>query len=149
MGAWVPGRAVPGCLGRSPGPLGHILGGSQGGVPGPMSVPHLWPCLPWIRIKNYVDFGVDFWSSWGRSWVPLGVILGSCWRLFRPKWVPDPSSNRLIIEKVICHETLRFPTGFLLFLILRWGQDRPKIAPRRVQDRLGSLFWPLDFALRF
>ena len=26
---------------------------------------------------------------------------------------------------------------------------RPKIAPRRDQDRLGSLFWPLAFSLRF
>ena len=31
----------------------------------------------------------------------------------------------------------------------RWGQDRPKIAPRWVQDRLGSPFFRLEFSLRF
>ena len=29
------------------------------------------------------------------------------------------------------------------------GPGRPKIAPRRVQDRLGSVFFRLDFSLRF
>ena len=31
----------------------------------------------------------------------------------------------------------------------RWRPRRPKIAPRRVQDRLGSVFWTLEFSLRF
>ena len=31
----------------------------------------------------------------------------------------------------------------------RWHPRRPKIAPRRIQDRLGSVFLPLDFSLRF
>ena len=37
MGAWVPGRAVPWCLGRLPWVPGAPPGGSLGGVPGPMS----------------------------------------------------------------------------------------------------------------
>ena len=130
MGAWVPGRAVPWGLGRLPWVPGAPPGGSLGGGPGPMSAGHLWLCLPWIRIKNHVDFDVDFWSSWGRSWVPLGGHFRSCWRLFRPKWVPDPSSNCLIIEKVICHETLRFPT----FFGPNGLQDGAKIDPRSLQD---------------
>ena len=128
--AWVPGRALPGCLGRSSWAPGVRPRASQGGVPGRMSEGQKWLSLLWIRIKNHVDFDIDFWSSWGRSWVPLGVILGSCWRLFRPKWVPDSSSNRLSIEKVICHETLRFPT-----LLGQNGlQDGAKIDPRSLQD---------------
>ncbi len=59
-----------------------------------------------FRIKIYVDFDVDFWSFWGRSWVPLGGHVRSFWRLCRPKLVPEPSSNRLIFEKVIFHETV-------------------------------------------
>ena len=31
----------------------------------------------------------------------------------------------------------------------RWRPRRPKIAPRRVQDRLGSVFLTLEFSLRF
>ncbi len=65
-----------------------------------------------FRIKKDVDFDVDFGSFWGRSWVPLGGHFRSCWRLFRPKLVPEPSSNRLIFEKVIFHETLHFPMVF-------------------------------------
>ena len=39
--------------------------------------------------------------------------------------------------------------GFWLKLTSRWGQDRPKIAPRWVQDRLGAPFFHLEFSLRF
>ncbi len=111
------------------GPLGP-WGASQGlpgGGPGPTSADRWSSCPPWIRIKNHVDFDVDFWSFWGRSWVPLGVMLGSCWRLFRPKLVSEPSSNRLIFEKVIVHETLCFPMVF--------AQIDPKMGPRSTQDR--------------
>ena len=125
--AWVPGRAVPWCLGRLPWAPGAPPRGSQGGVLGPMSADRWSECLPWIRIKNHVDFDVDFWSSWGPSWVPLGGHFRSCWRLFRPKLVSEPSSNRLIFEKVIFHETLRFPMVF--------AKIDPKMEPRSTQDR--------------
>ena len=109
LGAWEAGPGVPGPLPWVPGARPR---GSQGEVSGPMSAGHLWACLLWIRIKNHVDFVVDFWSSWGPSWVPLGGHFRSCWRLFRPKLVSEPSSNRLIFEKVDFHETLRFPMVF-------------------------------------
>ena len=90
-----------------------------------------------------------FLSFWGRSCVPLGGHVRSCWRLFRPKLVSEPTSNRLIFDKIIFHETLRFPTVFgKKKLRPRWGQERPKIAPRAVQDRLGSAFCHLDYSLR-
>ena len=44
---------------------------------------------------------------------------------------------------------ITFSNGFWPKLTLRWGQDRPKIAPRWVQDRLGSPFFRLEFSLRF
>ena len=59
-----------------------------------------------FRIKIYVDFDVDFESFWGRSWLPLGGHFRSSWRFVPPKLVPEPSSNRLIFEKVIFHETV-------------------------------------------
>ena len=41
-----------------------------------------------------------------------------------------------------------FSTGFCSNLTPRWGQDRPKIAPRLVQDRLGSPFFHLECSIR-
>ena len=66
--------------------------------------------------------------------------------------VPKPSSNRLNIEKVIFQKNERHPRrehDFEVQVGPRWHPRRPKIAPRRVQDRLGSVFSPLDFSLRF
>ena len=65
-----------------------------------------------FRIEIYDDFDVDFGSFGGRSWVPLGGHFRSSWRFFPPKLVPEPSSNRVIFEKVICHEIVRFPILF-------------------------------------
>ena len=59
---WVPGRAVPWGLGRLPWAPGAPPGGSLRGGPGPISAAQRWECTPWIRIKNHVDFDVDFWS---------------------------------------------------------------------------------------
>ena len=150
MGAWEGGPVGPG-----PPPLGS-WGASQG-LPGGGARPqttrptsrHFPSSTLQIRITIYVDFDDDFWSFWGRSWVPLGVMLGSCWRLFRPKWVLDPSSNCLIIEIVICHETLRFP----MFVGQDGPQDGAKIDPRSLQDGskivLGRLFFVLIFRFDF
>ena len=51
-------------------------------------------------IVFYIDFDVDFSSSWGRFGLRLGGHFRSFWRLGRPKLVPKPSSDRLNIEKV-------------------------------------------------
>ena len=137
MGAWVPGRAVPWGLGRLPWAPGAPPRGSQGGGPGPklqgplpLTSRHFHLSTLWIRIKIDVDFDIDFWSFWDRSWAPLGGHFRSCWRLFRPKLVPEPSSNRLVFEKVIVHETLRFP----MFLGPNGPQDGAKMDPRSLQD---------------
>ena len=83
--SWVPGRAVPWGLGRLPWAPGAPPRGSQGGVPAPNYKAQSPLSTLWIRIKIYIDFDIDFWSSWGRSWVPLGGHFRSCWRLFRPQ----------------------------------------------------------------
>ena len=62
-----------------------------------------------------------------------------------PGTVFEPSYHR----KSDLSRNITFSNGFCSKLTPRWGQDRPKIAPRRVQDRLGSLFLPLRFSLRF
>ena len=59
-----------------------------------------------FRIKIYVDFDVGFGSLWGRSGVPLGNDFRSSWRFFPLQWLPEPSSNRLIFEKVFFQETV-------------------------------------------
>ena len=48
-----------------------------------------------------------------------------------------------------CSRNVTFLFTFWPKWIPRWGQDRPKIVPRRVQDRLGSYFVRLDCSLRF
>ena len=138
--AWVPGRAIPWCLGRLPWVPGAPPGGSLGGVPGPMSAGQFRSGPIGFRIKIYVDLGVDFWSYWGRSWVPLGGHFRSFWRLGPPKLVPKPSSNRFNIEQVIFPKNERHrgrEHDIEVQVGPRWHPRRPKIAPRRVQDRLG------------
>ena len=86
-----------------------------------------------FRLETYVDFDVGFGSFWVRSWVPLGGHFRSSWRFFPLKWVAEPSSNRLMFEKVMLHT-------ILCFLIL-WGPSGshmvPPKRPRSLQD--GSL----------
>ena len=115
-------------------------GGSLGGVPGPMSAGQFRSGPIGFRIKIYVDLGVDFWSYWGRSWVPLGCHFRSFWRLGPPKLVPKPSSSRLNIEQVIFPKNERHrgrEHDIEVQVGPRWHPRRPKIAPRRAQDRLG------------
>ena len=145
---------VPGCLGgrsrgawaASPGSLGRLPGAPWGGVPAQCLRPTYGCAPPWIRIKNHVDFDVDFWSFWGRSWVPLGGHFRSCWRLFRPKLVPEPSSNCLIFEK---KKHVHYMSRFLIENCQNGPQDGAKIDPRSLQDGsvivLDRFFSPLDF----
>ena len=112
-----------------PPPLGP-WGASQGvpgGGPGPMSASQNWPSPLGFGIVFYIDFDVDFWSSWGRFGLRLGGHFRSFWRLGRPKLVPKPSSNRLNMEKVNFHETSAgvVPERF----------QGPKMAPKTAQDR--------------
>ena len=145
MGAWEGGPVGPGPL-----PLGPwgTSQGVPGGGPDPMSAGQKLAYPPWIRIKNHVDFDVDFWSSWGPSWVPLGGHFRSCWRLFRPKLVSEPSSKRLIFQKVMFTKHYVFQWF--------WAQNDPKMGPRSTQDRskMGPrsswvAFFRLEFSLRF
>ena len=120
-----------GCLGAGPVPLWPPPqgpgGASQGGGPAPMSVHQSLLSPLGFRIEIYDDFGVDFGSFWGRSWVPLGGHVRSFWRLFRPKLVPQPSSNRLIFQNVFVHEIVRFP--------ILWGVGATAWRPQSAQDR--------------
>ena len=134
-------------MGPGPPPLGPwgASRGVSGGGPDPNSPGQNHSSPLGFGIVFYDDFDIDFWSSWARFGLRLGSHFRSFWRLGRPQLVPRPSSNRLNFEKAIDHETMRFPM-LLMFFRPTW---RPKIAPRRVQDRLGSFFWPLVFSLRF
>ena len=120
--AWVPGGRSRVAWPPSPGLLGRLQGGGTLKSAGRSVLSPLG-----FRIKIYVDFDVGLGSLWGRSWVPLGGHFRSSWCLGRPKFVPEPSSNRLIFENVILHETLRFPMVF--------DQIDPKMGPRSTQDR--------------
>ena len=95
-------------MGPGPPPMGPW--GASRGVPGRRSRPKLLgpevaePSWIWYRFF-YLDFDIDFRSSWSRFGLRLGGHFRSFWRLGRPKLVPKPSSNRLNIEKVNFHET--------------------------------------------
>ena len=98
-----------GCLGACPvvpgpppwGPWGASL---EGG-PGPNSSGRFVASPLGFGIIFYIDFDIDFCSSWGRFGLRLGGHFRSFWRLGRPKLVPRPSLNRFIFEKVNFHET--------------------------------------------
>ena len=126
MGAWgpVPCRSAP--LPRAPGapPRG---GGTLKSARRSVADPH------GFRIEIYFDFDIGLGSFWGRSWVPLGGHFRSSWRFFPLKWLPEPSSKRLIFEKVNLHEILRFPT----LLGSPGSHMAPPKRPRSLQD--GSL----------
>ena len=143
MGAWEGAPVVPGP------PLPGLWAPPLGGGPDPMSETQTLPSPLGFRIKIYVDFDVDFWSFGGRSWVPLGGHFRSFWRLFRPKLVPEPSSNRLIFEKVILREIVSFPT----LLGSSGSHMAPPKRPRSLQDGslilLDRFFSILDFRLDF
>ena len=150
MGARVPGRAVPWGLGRLPWVPGARPRGSQGGGPGPKLQGPITVTLthgPFdfaskfmsILVSIFGRFGVDVGSL-------LGVIFGHVGAFFGPSW----SQNRL--RTVLSSKTLKFTKPFKTNCFRRFfTQDgapkRPKIPPRRVQDRLGSLFFRLEFLL--
>ena len=150
------GTWVPGCLGgrsreawaASSGSLGRIPGAPRGDVPA--------QCLrvvggnaPLGFASKFIPILMYFWSFGGRSWIPFGDQFRSCWRLFRPKLVPEPSSNRLIFEKVILCEIVRFP---ILLGSSGSHMGAPK-RPRSLQDGslivLDRFFSTLDFRFDF
>ena len=139
--AWVPGGRSRAVWAPSPEPLGRL----PGGLLGPMSDSQTVAVPLGFHIEIYDDFGLDFVSFWDRSWVPLGVHFRSCWRLCRPKLVPEPSSNRLIFQNVFVHEILRFP-----ILLGVWGtRMATQKCSRSLHDGslivLDRLFLLLDF----
>jgi hypothetical protein len=124
-------------------------GASWGGGPGPKSEGRSVANPLGFRIKIYVDFDIDFGSFGRRSWVPLGSRFRSAWRVFPLKLVPEPLSNRLIFEKVILHEIVRFP----ILLGSSGSHMAPPKRPRSLQDRslivMDRFFSTLDFRFDF
>ena len=86
MGAWVPGRAIPGCLGCSPGPLGRVPGGSQVGFPAEslQAVGGYASCGFALKIMSILmsifgRLGVDLGSVLGVIFGPFGTLVGQSW----------------------------------------------------------------------
>ena len=76
----------------------------------------------------------------------MGIIFGHVGAFFGPSLPRNHLRTDLSSKKYVLRN-LTFSIGFGRKLTPRWDQNRPKIAPRRVQDRLGSLFY-LEFSLR-
>ena len=86
------------------------------------------------------------WGSiWAPSWGNVGIILATLLGQVDAEAIFEPSYHR----KSDCSRNITFSYTFWPTWTRRWGQGRPKIAPRWVQDRLGSLFFRLQFSLRF
>ena len=135
MGAWVPERAVPWCLGRLPWVPGAPPGAPWGGVPAQSLRVTLCPAtfgfaskFMSILMSMFDPLGVVLRSVLGVMFGRFGAIVGLSW-----------SQNRLRVDssskKQNVHETLRFPMVVHVFHP-RWrsqmAQDRPKTGPRSV-----------------
>ena len=136
MGPWEGGPVVPGQA--SHGPLGCLQrapGG--GGSTGPNYNGHFLLSTRRIRINIYVGSDVVFGSILGPSWGHDGVMLEPFSAQVGPATVFEPS----LLRKSDLSRNNTFSYG--CFLAEDGGPRRPKIAPRRVQDRLGSLLFHL------
>ena len=120
-------------------------GPSLGSHPGPNYNILSVPSTTWIRIKIDVDFDVVFLSFWARFGAPLEQLFGTFWRLVRAKLVPKPSSNHLLVEKVVVHETICFPTAFV---VLSPGMA-PQNDPRWLQEGFGIVLIASFCVFRF
>ena len=76
-------------------------------------------------------------------------MLASFGRIFATQVGPGTVFEPSYLRKSYFSRNITFSNGFGTKLTPRWSQDRTKIAPRRVQDRLGLFVLPLDFSLRF
>ena len=142
MSAWGPFPCRLGPLPRAPG--APPRGGSPAQTTRP-TFPHTTysacPKSMSILITIFDRFGLDLGSL-------LGVIFGHVGAFFGPSW----SRNRLrtVLSSKMCFFTKPLKiNGFKRFFTQDGAPKRPKIAPRRVRDRLGSFLLPLDFSLRF
>ena len=141
--ACVPGGGGRASLGRALPPQGRLPGSPAD----PNYKAHLLAYDPRCMSKIDVDFDVVFCSFWGRFRIPLGGLMGPWVALIRPKLVPTSSSKRLVFEKVVFHETLRFSMLFGVFGL----HMAPPNRPRSLQDGswivLGRFVLPLHFSI--
>ena len=84
-------------------------------------------------------------SIWAPSWGSFSVMLAPWSAKVGPKIVFEPS----YLRKSDLSRNITFSNGFGHFFSQDGSPRRPTIAPRPDQDRLGSLFLPLEFSLRF
>ena len=84
-------------------------------------------------------------SFWAPSWGPCWAHFGPWSAQVGPKTLFEPSCLR----KSDCSRNNTFYKGLGRFFAQDGAPRRPKIAPRWVQGRLGSLFFRLDFSLQF
>ena len=98
---------------------------------------------PFFRLEFSLRFLIVWGSILGPSWGSFSVMLAP----FSAKVGLGTVFEPTYLRKSDCSRNITFSNGFCSTLTPRWGQDRPKIAPRRVQDRLGSLLFHLDLLL--
>ena len=131
LGAWEGGPVVPG---PPPlGPWGASRGLPRGGVPAESLRTRSGPA-PLVFASNFVSILMSIFGRLGVDLGPfLGVMLGSYSHLFRPKLVPEPSSNRLIFEKV-CFTKNERRCSHSTILRSKSAQDGALNDPRSLQD---------------
>ena len=138
---WVPGSPPLG-------PWGASQGAPRGGFP-TQTTRVTFPCRAFEFASKFMSILMSIFDLFGLDLGSLlGVIFGHFGAFFAPSW----SRNRLraVLSSKTCFFTKPFKIkGFRCFFAQDGVPKRPKIAPRRVQDRLGSIFLSLDFSFRF
>ena len=137
-------------MGPGPPPLGS-WGASQG-LPGGGPGPKLQGSIRVTSPPRPIGFASKFMSIlmtiFGRFGLDLGSLLGVIFGhvgAFSAQVGPGTIFEPSYLRKCDCSRNMLFANTFVCQkLTSRWGQDRPKIVPRRVQDRLGLLFFLFD-----
>ena len=133
MVSWVPGAPPGGPWGQNNPPPQS----ARGGVPGQFRCLKLW-CF---RCRFLVGLGSILGAFWGSFLVrlaPWSAKVGLK-TVFEPSYHPKSNFSRNVGRRNV----------WSVFRGSREHPKRPKIGPRQVQDRLGTVFFNVDLLLRF
>ena len=123
-----------------------------GGGPGPKlqgSLPVTFTCRPFELASKFMSFLMSIFDRFGVDLGPLWEVIFGHVGAFSAQVGLGTVFEPTYLRKSDCSRNSMFSNTFWPKWTPRWGQDRPKIAPRRVQDRLGSRFFRVEFSLRF
>ena len=129
--AWVPGSGLGG-LASPLGPWGASRELPGGGLPA-QATRATFQCLPFRCASKLMSMLISFFGRFG---VRFGSVLGPCSRLCSAQLGPGSIFEPSELRKSDCTRSITVSIVILLAFAQDGAPKRPKIAPRRVQDRL-------------